>query len=134
MRRRPRPRVSIRPATSTPRRSTAATSRRSSCAGPSRKPASDRRAPLISRRGFLLGGLGVATAGIGGTGVAATTHRGRRLLHAAGLLDTGDHRAPRSGVRVEYRTLESEAMRGPVSYAVASPAPGAPLVYALHGR
>ena len=76
----------------------------------------------------------MATAGIGGTGVVATTHRGRRLLHAAGVLDRADHRPPRSGIRVEYRTLESEAMRGPVSYAVGSPAPEAPVVYALHGR
>ena len=76
----------------------------------------------------------MATAGIGGTGVAATTPRGRRLLHAAGLLDAGDHRAPRSDVAVDHRTFDSEAMRGPVSYAVASPAADAPLVYALHGR
>ena len=68
--------------------------------------------------------------------MAATTHRGRRLLHAAGLLDAGDHPAPPSEVAVEYRTFDSEAMRGPVSYAVAAPAgaASAPVVYALRGR
>ena len=89
---------------------------------------------MISRRGFLLGGLGVATAGLGGTGVAATTHRGRRVLHAVGLLDGGDHRPPRSDIRVEYRTFDSEARRGPVSYALASASPDAPVIYGLHGR
>ena len=76
----------------------------------------------------------MAAAGIGGTGVAATTSRGRRLLHIAGLLDAGGHAPPPSDVAVEYRTFESEAMRGPVSYALASPAADVPLVYALHGR
>lgn len=90
---------------------------------------------MISRRGFLLGGIGVATAGIGGTGVAATTRRGRRLLHAVGLLDGGNYPAPRvDGGTIAYRSFESEAMRGPVSYAMTSPRPHAPVVYALHGR
>ena len=71
---------------------------------------------------------------LGGTGVAGVTPRGRRLLHVAGLLDRGEHRAPRSDVGVEYRTFDSEAMRGPVSYAVAAPSATAPLVFALHGR
>jgi S-formylglutathione hydrolase FrmB len=91
---------------------------------------------LSSRRRFLLGGLGGAIAVIGGTGVAGATHRGRRLLHAAGVLDRDGNAAPpvAGGGRIEYRTLASSAMRAPVSYAVASPAPDAPVVYALHGR
>ena len=89
---------------------------------------------MISRRGFLLGGLGAAAAGIGGTGVAATTHRGRRVLHAAGLLDAADHPAPRAGGIIEYRTFDSEAMGRAVAYGLAVAAPDAPLVYALHGR
>ena len=66
--------------------------------------------------------------------MAATTHRGRRVLHAVGLLDPGSPAPPRSGVAVDYRSFESVAMRRPVSYAVAAPVPGAPIVYALHGR
>mgnify|MGYP000017527298 CR=1 FL=1 len=89
---------------------------------------------MISRRGFLLGGLGLATAGIGGTGVVAATSRGRRILHAVGLLDRDDSPAPGGGPPVEDRRFDSESMQGRVRYAVASPASDAPLVYALHGR
>jgi enterochelin esterase-like enzyme len=92
---------------------------------------------LITRRGFVLGGLAAAIAGIGGTGVAATRRRGRRLLHTAGLLDRDDHPAPARRSEVDYRTFDSEH-RGPgVAYAVARP-PGTtgrvPVVYCLHGR
>jgi S-formylglutathione hydrolase FrmB len=89
----------------------------------------------VSRRGFVLGGLGIAIAAIGGTGVAATQTRTRRVLHAAGLLDVDDHPAPPRRAMVEYRTLESERMGRRVNYAVAHP-PTTPeaVVYCLHGR
>lgn len=92
---------------------------------------------VLTRRGFVLGGLAAAITGIGGTGIAATQPRGRRLLHTAGLLDRDDHPAPPRQVEVDYRTFDSEH-RGPgVAYAVALP-PGAtgrvPVVCCLHGR
>lgn len=89
----------------------------------------------LSRRGFVLGGLGVAIAAIGGTGLAATQTRTRRLLHAAGVLDVDDHPAPPRRATVEYRTLDSERMGRRVNYAVAHP-PTTPaaVVYCLHGR
>ena len=95
----------------------------------------------MSRRGFVLGGLAAVIAGIGGTGVAATQPRGRRLLHDGGLLLGDDHPPPRlppdRRPAVEYRRFESRWMRGSVSYAVARP-PGVdgpvPVVFCLHGR
>ena len=92
---------------------------------------------LVTRRGFVLGGLAAAIAGLGGTGVAATQPRGRRLLHTAGLLDRDEHPAPPRRAKVEYRRFESEKMRRPVAYAVARPPDSTgrlPVVYCLHGR
>ncbi len=96
---------------------------------------------LVTRRGLILGGLGAAIAVVGGTGVGATTARGRRLLHAARLLQGADHPPPSlpAGRRptVEYRTLDSVKMRKRVSYAIARPPGGperVPVVFCLHGR
>lgn len=92
---------------------------------------------LVTRRGFVLGGLAAAIAGIGGTGIAATQPRGRRHLHAAGVLDRDDHPAPPRRAEVDYRAFDSEH-RGPgVAYAVARPPEvtgRTPVVYCLHGR
>lgn len=93
---------------------------------------------VLTRRGFLLGGLAAAITGVGGAGVAATQPRGRRLLHAAGLLDRDEHPAPARRVEVDHRTFDSEKMRRPVAYAVARPPDSStgrvPVVYCLHGR
>jgi enterochelin esterase-like enzyme len=95
----------------------------------------------VTRRGFVLGGLGAAIGAIGGTGIAATQPRGRRVLHAAGLLLGDDHPPPalpqaRRPV-VTYGRFESRWMRKQVHYAVARP-PGVegpvPVVFCLHGR
>jgi enterochelin esterase-like enzyme len=92
----------------------------------------------MARRRFLVGGLAAAIVGTGGSGVAATQRPGRRLLHAAGLLEGSSHPAPEPPRRfdVEHRTLRSVRMRGSVRYAVALP-PGVDptaVVYCLHGR
>ena len=94
----------------------------------------------LSRRGFVVGGLAAAIAGIGGSGVAATTGPGRRALHAAGLLLGDDHPAPEPPDPppvVERRTLDSARMGRTIVYYLARP-PGVdgpvPVVYALHGR
>ena len=77
--------------------------------------------------------------GIGGSGVVATQPRGRRLLHAAGLLDRDDHAPPPRRAVVEHRRFDSEKMGRSVAYALARP-PGragdgrVPVVYCLHGR
>lgn len=96
---------------------------------------------MLNRREFLHVGLGAAIGAIGGTGIAATQPRGRRVLHAAGLLLAEDHPPPRLAPdrrpAVEYGRLESQWMGKRISYAIARP-PGVdgpvPVVFGLHGR
>jgi S-formylglutathione hydrolase FrmB len=90
----------------------------------------------LGRRGFLVGGAALAASALAG---GATTRQGRRVLHAAGLLDGGDHSPPAGHrVRATYRTLASSHAGRDVRYGIAVPprANGAPtpVVYCLHGR
>jgi len=92
----------------------------------------------MTRRAFL--GTGVAvTAAAAGAVVAGTTHRGRRWLHAAGVLDGPDADVPgvAANVEVQRHVLATAHMpSGQVSYRVASPLSGHPsaVLLCLHGR
>lgn len=87
----------------------------------------------ISRR-TLLGAGGVAAVGAGAV-VAGESERGRRWLHAVGVVKGPDLRPPGIDVTVEQRELSSRHMGRRVAWAVAPPAasPRAAVV-CLHGR
>ena len=93
----------------------------------------------MSRRAFL--GAGVAATAAAGAAFAGTTHRGRRWLHAAGVLDGPDAEVPGvdgAEVTVERHVLTTTHMpSGRVPYRVAPPSEGRPataVLLCLHGR
>ena len=91
----------------------------------------------LSRRRFLTGALGGATAVVAGAGAFSATHYHgtRRWLHGAHLVPGPDHAIPSVDAPLEEGVLPSKAMRADVAYAISVPAasPSALLV-CLHGR
>ena len=86
---------------------------------------------MISRRTFLLAGAGLVAAG--GVGVAVVGPR--RVGYEVGLVESPDHRVPRSGWDVQEHTLASVHMPEPVDWAIClPPTPPTGIVLCLHGR
>jgi enterochelin esterase-like enzyme len=88
--------------------------------------------PIISRRQFLFGSLGVlALGGVGAFEIAQHPS----ALHRLGLENSPDKRFPDARVPVEAGTMPSKYMKTPVSWAYSMPA-ATPLatVFCLHGH
>ena len=82
----------------------------------------------------MLGAGGVAVVGAGAVAVGES-ERGRRWLHAAGVLKGPDLSPPDVQAQVTRHVLESRAVRRRVTWAVATPtAPAEAIVVCLHGR
>ena len=86
---------------------------------------------MLSRRKLLLSAGGLAATGAAGLAIAGP----RRVFHELGLLESPDHRVPKSGWPVVEYELFSEAMGRTVSWAMAvPPTPVRGAVICLHGR
>jgi pimeloyl-ACP methyl ester carboxylesterase len=88
----------------------------------------------ITRR-TLLGGGAVAAVGAGAL-VVGETGRGRRWLHAAGIIDGPDQRPPDIDVPVSQHRLDSRRMGRDVGWTIAAPVGADPeaVIVCLHGR
>jgi enterochelin esterase-like enzyme len=88
----------------------------------------------ITRR-TLLGGGAVAAAGAGAL-AAGETERGRRWLHAAGVIKGSDLQPPDVDVAVDLHQLASNHMGGSVDWRITRPTAGESeaVIICLHGR
>ena len=87
----------------------------------------------LTRRSLLAAG-GVATAGAGAL-VVGESSRGRRWLHAAGVVDGPDLEPPAVEAAVERAAFDSAQMGRQVHWGLAAPAdPAEAIVLCLHGR